>query len=334
MIYWIILLAVFIFGVLPFILLDRFSAKQFNRRMDNPYRLEPKDFGLEYQEIYFKNLDGKNLKGYKYYKKGGEPKALILLTPGFKNNHNHYLPEIEYFASRGYLVFAFDSTAVGRSEGDRVKGLLQIPLDACAALEHIKQDAELNRYPLLLWGYSNGAYATLCLINDQKVAAAASLSAFNDLNMMTADYAVSNFGKIAKLLYPYCVVYNRLKYGKNPFGKAVDNVKKIDKPLFLAHGAADEVVPYKNFLRIKKYNAHPLSVNISIDDRGHWIRYTARVNNLRNKLREKLDNAPLERKADLRKYYYFVARNIDFELVEKTADFFDNVIQNIIAYRA
>jgi pimeloyl-ACP methyl ester carboxylesterase len=328
MIYWILGVFAAIFIILPFIMLDRFSAKQFSKKMDASYRLEAKDFGLEFEKVGFKNRDGKNLKGCIYFKKGRDSKDLILLIPGFKNNHNNYLPEIEYFTSRGYLVFSFDPASTGKSEGAGVKGLLQIPYDAQSALEHIKQDARLNSYPLLLWGFSNGGYAALGLINDQKVTAAAALSAFCDINGMTVDHAVLSFGKLARMLYPYCVIYNRLKYGKNPFGKSPDNLRKCGKPVFLAHGTADKAVPYINFLKLRKCNDHSLSVNLSIEGGEHWIRYESRVNSLRHKIRKRLEIAPSEKKAELKKYYAFVARKINFELVKKIADFYDAALQN------
>lgn len=329
MIYWLIGILAAILIILPFILLDWFSSKQFNRKMDAPYRLDAKDYGLESKTIDFKNRDTKTLKGYLYYKKDQNHKALILLTPGFNNNHNNYLPEIDYFTLRGYLVFTFDPTSTGKSEGAKVKGLLQIPYDAKSALDYIKQDAWLAGFPLLLWGFSNGGYAALGLVNDDKVIAAAALSAFCDVNKMTADHAAAKFGKIAKILYPYCVIYNRLKYGKNPFGNSIDNVKKCGKPVFLAHGTVDKVVPYKNFLRLKKYNTHPLSVNISIEGGAHWIRYDSRVNSLRHKLRIRLEKASPERRADLKKYYALIAKKINLSLVKQVADFYDSALQNL-----
>lgn len=311
--------------VLPFVLLGVSSAKEYNARADNDYIINIKDYKeLEVQKIDFKNLSGQTLKGYKFFKNDRQYKAVILIIPGFKNNHNNYLPEIDYFTSQDYLVFSFDPTSTGKSEGKGVKGLLQIPYDAQCALEVIKQDSTLNQKPLFLWGYSNGAFASLTLINDEKVVAAASLSAFDDVNKMTVDNAVSSFGKKAILIYPYCVIFNRLKYGKNPFGSALANLKRCNKPVFLAHGTDDKVVPYTNFLNLKKYNTHPLSVNLTIQGGDHWIRYEPKVHRVRNKLRAKLQKNQGDK--DLLRCCSNISKRINFDLVKQTADFFDKLI--------
>ncbi|NLC16637.1 MAG: prolyl oligopeptidase family serine peptidase [Clostridiales bacterium] len=331
---WILLVVigaiVLVILVLPFALLGVSSAKQYNLRADNEYLISIKEFeGLEYEKVGFKNNNGQNLTGYKFFKKGKNYKAVILLIPGFKNNHNHYLPEIDYFTSQDYLVFSFDPTATGRSEGDRVRGLLQIPFDAQCALNYIKQDASLGGKPLFLWGFSNGGYAALALLNDDKVLAAASLSAFNAVNKMTVDNAVLSFGKQAVLICPYCAVFNRLKYGKNPFGSALSKIKTCRKPVFLAHGSHDSVVPYKAFLGLQKHNTHPLSVNLTVEGGDHWIRYPNKIKKIKDRLKIRLEQADSETKPKIKKCYASIAKKINFELAERITKFYDSVLEQI-----
>lgn len=328
---WILLIVigaiVLVILTLPFALLGVSSAKQYNARADNEYLISIKEFqGLEYEKVNFKNTSGQNLTGYKFFKKGKNYKAVILLIPGFRNNHNHYLPEIDYFTSQDYLVFSFDPTATGKSEGERVKGLLQIPYDAQRALDYIKEDAQLSDKPLFLWGYSNGGYAALALLNDKKVLAAASLSAFNTVNKMTVDNAVSSFGKQAVLICPYCVVFNRLRYGKNPFGSSLYNIKNSQKPVFLAHGSNDSVVPYSVFLSLKKSNTHPLSVNLTIEDGDHWIRYPSKMKRIKDRLKNRIEQADSENKPKIKNCYASIAKKINFELVERVTKFYDKVL--------
>ncbi|HEY8424077.1 MAG TPA: alpha/beta hydrolase [Clostridia bacterium] len=329
--YILIAIAEFLVLNIPFVILAILSDKQYNKRSDERYFLNADLFqGLRYQEISFLNIQGQNLKGYKYFK-DTDYKAVILLIPGIKNNHTHYLPEIDYFASRGFLVFAFDPAATGLSEGKGSKGLLQIPYDAKSALNYIKQDPELNNKPLFLWGFSNGAYAALALANAPKVLAVASLSAFDDVNKMTADYAALKFGKIAKIIYPYCVIFNRLKYGKNPFGSASSNLKKCSKPVFLTHGTDDKVVPYKNFLRLKKYNSRPQSVSLSIKGGDHWIRYAPKAHRLKIKLKARLENGQGDME-NLKRYYAVVCKKINCGLIDQIADFFQNILKTNLQF--
>lgn len=323
-IFFFLLLSAF---VLPFFVLYIYSKKKYNKRADNEYIFDLNEFAsLDYIRADFKNNRNQNLRAYKFFRKGcTDFKAVILLIPGFKNNHNKYLPEIDYFTGRGYCVFSFDPTATGKSKGESLIGLYQIPYDAQYAIKAIKEDVTLNTKPLLLWGYSNGGYAGLTLIDDG-ITAAAALSAFDNVNQMTVDYGVMAFGKKAKAIYTYAAIYNRFKYGKKPFSSAQENLKKHNVPVFLAHCIDDEAVPYSNFSKLKKINIHPLSVNLTLEGRSHWIRYDQKIQRLRDRLEARLEKAHDNEKKKTMCYYAAVSKKIDYELVQKVADFYDEVL--------
>jgi len=331
MIKWVIIgIAIFLFFTVmgfPILFLNIYSKKKYNKRADTDYIFDLKDFSnLDYKRADFYNNQGQNIRAYKFFQKDCiDSHAVILLIPGFKNNHNKYLPEIDYFVNRGYCVFSFDPTYTGKSQGNSLIGLYQIPYDAQCAVSAIKADASLNTKPLLLWGYSNGGYAALSLINND-ITAVAALSAFDNVNQMTADHGVRAFGKKAKIVYPYVAVYNRLKYGKTPFKSAKENLNSYDIPVFLAHSVDDEVVPYSNFEKLKKYNTHHLSVNLSLEGRSHWIRYEYKIQLLRDKLEARLEKAQDNDKHKVMCYYAGVSKKIDYNLVSQAADFYDRVL--------
>lgn len=316
--------------ILPFIILIIFSKKNYGKKADVDYIFNLKDFpDLDYVRADFKNNLNLTIRAYKFFKKGvTDYKAVILLVPGFKNNHNKYLPEIEYFTKRNYCVFSFDPCGTGKSQGDNLVGLYQIPYDALYAKKAIQADKSLNTKPLLLWGYSNGAYAVLSLI-DQEVKAVAALSAFDNVNQMTVDYGVMAFGKKAKVIYPYSVVYNKCKFGKAPFGSSVKSLKNSKIPVFLAHSIDDEVVPYRNFEKLKQYNTHPLSINLSLEGRNHWIRYDNRIQRLRDKLELRLEKVKDNERKKIINCYAAVSKKIDYSLLSQVADFYDRVLERI-----
>jgi pimeloyl-ACP methyl ester carboxylesterase len=94
------------------------------------------------------------------------PKGTIVLSHGLGlGGFSAYLNVADYFASKGYLVFGFDVTATGGSEGDSIGALEQGIIDLFHAIDYVNNDAVLSAYPLLLWGHSRGDYAVNTVLN-------------------------------------------------------------------------------------------------------------------------------------------------------------------------
>ena len=71
----------------------------------------------------------------------------------------------DYFASHDYLVFAYDATGNGESEGKTAKGMPQGLIDLDYAIRYIKENMELADLPLVLFGHSWGAYSSAGVLN-------------------------------------------------------------------------------------------------------------------------------------------------------------------------
>ena len=114
-------------------------------------------------------LSGRNnLKGHFYFQKlngNKEYLGIVIVVHGHHLLHEDYLPEINYFAQKGYLVYAYDSTGTGKSEGDCPLGQTQWMLDLNEALHMIESLKEYEHLPIYIWGHSIGAFAACAVMN-------------------------------------------------------------------------------------------------------------------------------------------------------------------------
>lgn len=147
------------------------TEKTLGSRMDESAainRMSIEDFkGLNRENKDF--LSAKNkLKGHFYYRRNQEDKdylGIVVVIHGHQLLHEDYLIEINYFTQKGYLVYAYDSTGTGKSEGTAPIGQTQWMLDLNEALHMLENLVEYAQKPIYLWGHSIGAYAACAVMN-------------------------------------------------------------------------------------------------------------------------------------------------------------------------
>ncbi|MEG2429685.1 MAG: hypothetical protein RSA99_04805, partial [Oscillospiraceae bacterium] len=109
---------------------------------NNKEIMEFKDYDdLQRQGVHFSTEDQEKLKGYFYSTTESIEKfrAVIVFSHAFGNGgHNNYLPEINYFAQKGYLCFAFDNLGNDESAGSSINGFPQAVIDLDYALLTLK----------------------------------------------------------------------------------------------------------------------------------------------------------------------------------------------------
>ena len=84
--------------------------------------LKAKNFdNLNARPIDFKSNKGQTLNGFLYSNaKVDTYKALVVFSHGMGAGHHAYTTEINYFAQKGYLVWAYDNTGSCLSEGKKL----------------------------------------------------------------------------------------------------------------------------------------------------------------------------------------------------------------------
>lgn len=216
-------LAVVVLFVLPMTVSIALYEGVFGKRGESEptWRTEEEFPDLAREKITFASDRGQQLTGYLYNKQGaGKTKALLVVSNGIGGTHLQYLDEIAFFARNGFTVLGWDATGNGESGGDSLYGLPQEAIDLTYCLQYVQNTPALRAKPLLLYGHSLGAYASVAVLNNRQfpVKAVVSRSGFNRGQDMLLEFGERMCGPAVRLLSPYIALYERVK-----FGNAVDN---------------------------------------------------------------------------------------------------------------
>jgi fermentation-respiration switch protein FrsA (DUF1100 family) len=181
------LVALFFLVVVPWFLTGIITHRRFHFHDRNDGKT-PQSYGLEYQSIEFHSSDGIPLKGW-YIPAGPEARGTIVYCHGLNRTRIEMLPMEVFGHSLGYNGLLFDFRHSGESGGEIGTLGYQERLDAIAAV-HYALDQEKAARPVVLWGISMGASASLMAASDtQDVAAVISDSSFLSYSHTIAHHA-------------------------------------------------------------------------------------------------------------------------------------------------
>ena len=204
--------------------------------------------GLSVERNDFYTKDGVRLAGYRYSRPVSEPKGVVVISHGMGcGGHFSFLPYIDVFTSEGYLVFAYDVTGTGYSEGESVEGLPQGVIDLDHALNCVNGIDEYDGLPVMLFGHSWGGFSVGNVLNmHPEVSDAVIVSGFNSSEDMLLSYAQRYVGPVAKLLLAPVKLYENVKFGEEYTDiTAVDGMKNTDAQLLIVHSTDDTTVLYE-----------------------------------------------------------------------------------------
>ncbi|VAW58175.1 hypothetical protein MNBD_GAMMA11-1030 [hydrothermal vent metagenome] len=112
----------------------------------------PEDYGLEYEDIYFKGRSGLKLHGWWF---AGRPssKGSVLFLHGNGQNISTHAGLIHWLTRYQYDVFIFDYRGYGKSEGEaNIEGILE---DIQSARNYLAERADVKK--MFVVGHSLGA---------------------------------------------------------------------------------------------------------------------------------------------------------------------------------
>ena len=155
--------------------------------------LKTSDFeGLKRNQYQFTSNKNQKLTDYLYSSEKSpagnsdtSAKGIIVFAHGFGGGgHNSYMDCINFFAERGYLVFAYDANGNDESEGlgrkNAVGGLPQGVIDLNYAISFVEESGNFPSLPIYLWGHSWGGYSVVNVLNyHPEVKAVAEIAGFN-----------------------------------------------------------------------------------------------------------------------------------------------------------
>ena len=237
--------------------------------------------GLSRTQYQFTSNKGQSLAGYLYSSQrapaGASPKAIVVMAHGFGGGgHTTYMDFIEYFARKGFLVFAYDATGNDESQGlgknDGVGGLPQGIIDLDYAISFVEKSGNFPELPVVLCGHSWGGYSVVNVWKyHPEVKAVAEIAGFVSSGDMFLSEGKSMAGDAIYAVMPFFYIHEFFKYGKYSFSTGVKGIKKTDARVMVIHGSKDDMVPvehgYDIYYKAFKDNQQ---VNFQLyDDRAH-----------------------------------------------------------------
>ena len=206
---------------------------------------------LKAEPLEFENNKGDKLRGYIYSSTNVEKyKALMIVAHGLGAGHLQYTTEINYFAQKGYLVFAYDVTGCNLSEGEKIGGLTQALIDLKTALEYIDNDSELSKMPKVLFGHSMGAYAVsnITSLYNKEIKGIVALAPFkNESSMLYEQFSSMTslkYSKVEKLLIKN---YHK-RFNEIADINTLDSYENTNVPHLVIAGDKDNIVDcFTNF---------------------------------------------------------------------------------------
>ena len=298
--------------------------------------------GLTAKRHLFNSNNGQQLVGYTYYKETVDAKGIVIISHGFGGGgHNSYMDVADYFATHGYIVFAYDVTGNDESEGDSVEGIPQGVIDLDYAIRFIKGEEDYNDLPIMLFGHSWGAYSVGSVLNvHPDISAVVMVAGFNQSMDIIEEAGRQMVGEAMNLFVPYLSVIERIKFGSYSRYSCVDGFENSDAGVMIIHSADDDVVSYENQYQMfyDRYSHITRFTFISCVDKGHdYVYYSDASSQYKDTLNKdfaeyinSLDEELTAEVAEMRTEY--MNNNLDktqlfaldTELLEQIISFFDS----------
>ncbi|MBE5715074.1 MAG: alpha/beta fold hydrolase [Ruminiclostridium sp.] len=244
-----VLLIMIISLLLSAILYESVCGKRFEI-YDSAHLPDLNDYkGLVNEPVTFPSKRGYKYTGFYYHDESYDSfRGLIVFSHGIFDGQLSYLPEIAYFARRGYKIFAFDNSGSHLSGGKSLRGLPQSAEDLDAALSFV---TKTNTLPLYLFGHSWGGYAVSAVhcYHLYDIKAVFVQSGFDQTSEMVLEEGSAMMGRWIYILRAYIKLYERMKYGKAAgytahagIAKATANGTKF----LILHSTDDKTISLKN----------------------------------------------------------------------------------------
>lgn len=205
--------------------------------------IEPSYYNLPFQHLNVQTIDALNLKGY-WIQARSQPKGIIIFIHGIGGCKEHFLGLANEMSNHGMESIVFDSRAHGESEGQFTTYGYKEKEDISQIINHIKSVNDTIK--IGIWGNSlGGAVALQAMAKDSRIAFGIIESTFRDLEEIIFDYQKDIIN------IPLGVYMKKAMKKAETLAdfqiqqvKPINAVKKIDKPVLIAHGDQDKKIAH------------------------------------------------------------------------------------------
>jgi len=219
----------------------------------------PDQYGLRYEEVFFKSKDGTGLHGW-FIPALGDPIGTVIYFHGNYGNVSYYFKQIHWLPSERFNVFTFDYRGYGRSEG--IPSRSGIYEDSIAAIEYIMSRPGLNQGNVLIFGQSLGGVNAIVALakNDfPEIRAVAVEGAFCSYRREAQDMMLSTVQEKKSdgscLTFPIRPISFLAVTNSFSPAECIDQVSPI--PVLLIHCTNDAIVSYHHCERLYKKAKEP-----------------------------------------------------------------------------
>jgi pimeloyl-ACP methyl ester carboxylesterase len=229
--------------------------------------------GLNKTPFEFKSRKGHILKGGFYYYDNPRQDRLIVFDHGLGVGHRGYMREIETICRKGYMVFTYDHTGCGDSEGESIQGLSGSLADLDDCIRTLKRIDSLSGREISVIGHSWGGFSSLNILGyHHDIHSVVAMSAFISVSTMHSQI-------VPFIVFPFRKQLMELEDRTNHAharSSALDVVNKTNKPILIIHSLDDSTVSAeKNILRLRKETCERTNLEFILQNgKGHSVNYT------------------------------------------------------------
>ena len=194
--------------------------------MGREVTLSPQSYGLRYETVELRTADGETLQAW--WVPAENARGVVLFFHGNAGNISHRLDYLLMFNRLRYTTFILDYRGYGKSTGSpSEEGTYR---DAEAAWEYLRHARLAQPQDVVIAGESLGGAVGTWLAAKVQPRAVLLFSTFTSVNDLGAQ--VYWFLPVRLL--------SRIGYDN------LENLKRIQAPVFIAHSRDDDVVPYSH----------------------------------------------------------------------------------------
>ena len=210
---------------------------------------DPRDFGLEFEDVYLTTTDGVRIHGWFVPGSGG---PTLVWFHGNGGNISHRVDNIAGLHGHlGVSILIIDYRGYGLSEGSPTEQGTY--LDAEAAVAHALSRPDVDPERVVLFGRSLGC------------AVAAEMAVRHDAYAVVLESPFTSVLAMARQAYPFLPGVGLLV---GNMYDTLDKVARIDAPIMVLHGDSDEIVPFEMGREVFEAAPEPKRF-FAIRDAGH-----------------------------------------------------------------
>jgi uncharacterized protein len=208
------------------------AAMVFNAtKLSNDYQF---NYNQKFEEINIPSFDGKKLNGLLF--KSEQSKGLIFYLHGNAGNLSTWGSIAETYTSLGYDIFILDYRGFGKSEGI-IENEKDVLTDVSIAYKKLSK--KYNEQNTVIIGYSIGT------------GPATYLASINHPKFLILQAPYYNFTELSSERVPFMPDFlKKFSFETNNF------IKKVKAEIFIFHGSKDQIINYKNSVRLLKNQNH------------------------------------------------------------------------------